>query len=352
VAHNFNNMLAVVLPNLDMALEETRGDTQLMLREARQATQNAAELVRQLMRIARSEPDAPPESVDLVTVVRDVGALLRRTLGSSMRLNIELPEDKKLRVRGVASDLNMVLLNLCFNARDAMQSRIGAELGIKLSENEQELVLEVRDNGLGMTDATLQRLGQPFFTTKQPGAGTGLGLATVYGLVSSLGGHVEVESRLGHGSTFRVCLPRGAAQTVPPPGPDPKPKRLDGLRVLVIEDEAFVREAIRRLLLSVGAEVDVAADGDGGLARLEVAAADAVLLDLNMPGTPGLQVLAELRARAPELPVVVLTGHASESPALSAADTVLVKPVLRAALVDAILGAYGKRPPPAGRASA
>jgi two-component system, cell cycle sensor histidine kinase and response regulator CckA len=254
VAHNFNNMLAVIMPNLDMAMDDVHGETRVILSEARHATQSAAELVRQLMRITRREPEAVPELVDLVAIVRDVGALLERTLGGSMKLSISVPQ-QSVYVRGVPSDLNVVLLNLCFNARDALAGRRGPELGIHLLREDDELVLEVRDNGVGMSEATLQRLGEPFFTTKGPGAGTGLGIATVYGLVRSLAGRVEVESKLGEGSCFRVRLPLEAAPTHSSRQLGGPAKRLEGLNILVIEDEAFVRDALVRQLVSVGAKV-------------------------------------------------------------------------------------------------
>lgn len=345
VAHNFNNMLAVIMPNLDMAMDDVDGETRVILSEARQATHSAAELVRQLMRITRREPDAAPEQVDMVAVVRDVGALLKRTLGSAMSLKIAVPRGPVV-VRGVASDLNIVLLNLCFNARDALSGARDAELAVRLStrDAERELVLEVQDNGGGMSEATLQRMGEPFFTTKGPGAGTGLGVATVYGLVRSLGGRVEVESELGKGTLFRVFLPLDNAPAQAVRKDAGGARRLEGLKVLVIEDEAYVREALVRQLLSVGAEVEAASDGDSGLAAFQSRGFDAVLLDLNMPGMSGSSVLSGIRGCDPQAPVVVLTGHVTQSDSLSMASAVLTKPVTRAVLVDTISRSVQERP--------
>lgn len=343
VAHNFNNMLAVIMPNLDMALDDVAGETHAILSEARHATHSAAELVRQLMRITRREPDAAPEPVDMVTVVRDVGALLRRTLGTSMRLKIEAPAGS-VWVRGVASDLNVVLLNLCFNARDALSGVPGAELAIRLGTRDHELVLEVEDNGSGMSEATLLRLGEPFFTTKAPGAGTGLGVATAYGLVRALAGRVEVESRLGQGTRFRVLLPLDQAPPAAIRSSAAATPRLEGVKVLVIEDEAYVREALVRQLLSVGAQVESAADGDAGLAVFQSRGFDAVLLDLNMPGLPGSSVLRGIRDVNPDAPVVVLTGHVGANESLNQASAVLTKPVTRAVLVDTINRSMLTRP--------
>jgi CheY-like chemotaxis protein len=256
-------------------------------------------------------------------------------LGGALSLVVSVPAEPVF-ARGVASDLNMVLLNLCFNARDALQSKSGAQLAIRLSAQGQELVLEVVDNGVGMTEATLQRLGEPFFTTKGPGAGTGLGIATVYGLVRSLSGRVEVESKLGEGSSFRVRLPVEAAPAHTERAHARLSNTLEGLTVLVIEDEAFVRDALVRQLLSVGAKVEAASDGEGGLTAFRKQRFDAVLLDLNMPGMPGMQVLDGLRQTVPGQPVIVLTGHANPSEQLSAASAVLMKPVTRATLVETI----------------
>lgn len=337
VAHNFNNMLAVIMPNLDMALDDVSGETRVILSEARHATHSAAELVRQLMRITRREPDAAPEQIDMVAMLRDVGALLKRTLGSSMSLKIASPRGPVV-VRGVPSDLNVVLLNLCFNARDALSGVAGAELSLRLTtrDAERELALEIEDNGSGMSEATLQRLGEPFFTTKGPGAGTGLGVATAYGLVRSLGGRIEVESQLGKGTLFRVLLPLEQVTQPAVRSEISAAKRLEGVRVLVIEDEAYVREALVRQLLSVGAEVEAASDGDSGLAAFQSRGFDAVLLDLNLPGMSGNAVLEGIRKLDPEQPVVVLTGHVNQSDALERANAVLTKPVTRAALVEAL----------------
>lgn len=345
VAHNFNNMLAVIMPNLDMAIDDVSGETRVILSEARHATHSAAELVRQLMRITRREPDAAPEPVDMVAMLRDVGALLKRTLGSTMSLKIAAPRGPVV-VRGVPSDLNVVLLNLCFNARDALIGVAGAELSIRLTtrDAERELVLEVEDNGSGMSEATLQRLGEPFFTTKGPGAGTGLGVATVYGLVRALSGRVEVESQLGKGTLFRVLLPLEVVTKPAARDEINAARRLEGLKVLVIEDEAYVREALVRQLLSVGAEVEAASDGDSGLAAFQSRGFDAVLLDLNMPGLSGSSVLTGIRQCDPEQPVVVLTGHVNQNDSLELASAVLTKPVTRAALVETITRSVQARP--------
>jgi two-component system cell cycle sensor histidine kinase/response regulator CckA len=346
VAHNFNNMLAVIMPNLDMALDDVSGETRVILSEARHATHSAAELVRQLMRITRREPDAAPELVDMVAIVRDVGALLTRALGGNMALHLEVP-DEPVYVRGIGSDLNMVLLNLCFNARDALKDRSTPQLHVRLSTQPsaaggRELWLEVRDNGVGMSEATLQRLGEPFFTTKGPGAGTGLGIATVFGLIRSLSGRVDVESKLGEGSSFRVRLPLAPAPGEQTPAPSAPARRLEGLQILLIEDEAYVREALSRMLGSMGAHVMAENEGERGLSTFQSRRFDVVLLDLNMPGMPGASVLQALRRLAPETPVVVLTGHASSDEGLEQASALVMKPVTRQALVEVITRALGR----------
>ncbi len=344
VAHNFNNMLAVIMPNLDMALDDVRGETRVILNEARHATHSAAELVRQLMRITRREPDAAPELVDMLAIVRDVGALLTRTLGGSIALELDLPS-RPLHVRGIASDLNMVLLNLCFNARDALKDRAAPYLKLRLRTQPagagHELVLEVEDNGAGMNEATLQRLGEPFFTTKGPGAGTGLGIASAFALIRSLGGRVDVESSLGVGTTFRVRLPLADG-----PGEYHRQealplRRLDGVEVLLVEDEAFVREALTRMLVSMGARVHAEPDGPAGIAAFGRRRFDVVLLDLNLPGMTGVAVLEELHDIAPEQRVIVLTGHASGEEGLSAASAVAIKPITRQGLVEVITRVLG-----------
>jgi len=198
---------------------------------------------------------------------------------------------------------------------------------------------------VGMSAGMLGRLGEPFFTTKQPGAGTGLGVATVYGIVRSLGGRVEVDSQVGVGTCFRVYLPFATRSTPSLPAESILPRRLHDVRALVIEDEALVREAVKRQLESVGATVETASDGEAGLSAIVQRRFDVVLLDLNMPGLPGTRILERIREIAPEQVVIVLTGHVGPSSELSAASAVLTKPASRSALVEAISRARAPRAP-------
>jgi len=189
----------------------------------------------------------------------------------------------------------------------------------------QHLVVRVADNGCGMSPATLARLGEPFFTTKGPGLGTGLGLATAYGIVRDLGGRITCTSQVGEGSTFTLELPLVAVEA----GAEPASRgglTLSGRKVLVVDDEPLVRAAMFRQLRSLGAEVAGAGDGNEGLSRVRAERFDVVLLDLSMPGMPGTEVLAELRGDPASPPVIVVSGNVPTS-GLAGAAAVLEKPV-------------------------
>lgn len=341
LAHNFNNMLAVILPNLEAARESAPGAEEY-LADAHTATVRASELVKQLLQLARGTTRATREDADLVTVIRDVTSLCRRTFGSSIELKTRIAPALAL-TPGNLSHLEQVVLNLCLNARDALVGREGpcielhlVEVAEPLGEAASHYRLTVRDNGCGMTRDVLARVGEPFFTTKPPGQGTGLGLATVFGSLRDLGGSVEVASELGQGTTFVLRCPASAgarATERPAVSSAPAPAR----RILVVDDEALVRTGLLRALKPSGHVVFEAPSGGAALRLLdEGLEVDLVLLDLSMPGLPGAEALRRIRAHDPTLPIIVLSGDAPALDTLPHAAEVLEKPVERAALLAAV----------------
>jgi PAS domain S-box-containing protein len=335
VAHNFNNVLAVILPNLEELREEASPELVPVADDAIDAAQNAAEMVRQLLVTTRREAGHDREPVDLVSVAGDVVRLCRQSFGRRIEISLQTPPSAAV-VLARASELHQVLLNLCINARDALAKATGPRLEVRVERADDHVVVEVRDNGVGMDDAVLSRLGEPFFTTKPPGQGTGLGLATAFAILDELHAEVSIESQPGRGTTFRLSFPHAdveASRRRPRDRASSRPRRG---RVLLVEDEPLVRRATQRQLERMGHHVIVAADGVEGLRLATTEELDLVLLDLSMPGLSGDAVLAELRGRRPELPVIVLSGHVPDRVALDGAAAVLLKPVVHDALISTL----------------
>lgn len=206
LAHNLNNMLAAVLPNIEEA-QASPSDAAALLSDAASATRRAADLVRQLLYIARGDTRSQGETCDLGLVADDVVALCRRIFDPSIALRLSRAPGPA-RVRGSAAHLQQVLLNLCLNARDAVAGVADARIDVRLGGDAARVTLSVEDNGCGMDAATLQRLGDLFFTTKEPGRGTGLGLATVLQTLRDVDGTLDVRSEPGRGAAFAISVPR------------------------------------------------------------------------------------------------------------------------------------------------
>lgn len=342
LAHNLNNLLAAILPNIELALA-TPEDSRPMLEDALQATQSAAELMRQMLSFVRTDSAAMPRGpIDLVDLVRETMRFCRRTFSSRIAIETQLPSER-LHVLGQTSNLQQVLLNLCLNSRDAMAERDQPQLAVSLQRapDRAEAELVVTDNGIGMAPNVARRLGEPFFTTKAPGAGTGLGLATVYQIVRELGGTIDVRSTPGVGTSFTVRLPLTEAGVEAPVARQPR-RRLAG-HALLIDDERLVRAAIRRPLERAGLTVTEAADGQAGLELIDRGLTpDIILLDLSMPGLPGEVVLQRLVERRVTAPILVISGHRGPSLQLEGAWAVMRKPIESETLIETLATALGQ----------
>ena len=293
VAHDFNNLLAVILNYAYFIRDRLPADSEVLgdIEEIRHAAERASELTHQLLVFSRRET-VRPAILDLNDVVRDTQRLLGRTLGEHVALVTELSPDPCL-VEADPARLEQVVLNLVVNARDAMPG--GGEIRIRTRSGD-EVLLAVTDDGSGMEPEVAARAFEPFFTTKPKGAGTGLGLATVYGTVTQAGGHAEIESVPGRGTTVRVLLPAAS----------PEPPAVDGATVLLVEDEDAVRRLTCRILAGSGYECLEASSGEEAL-RLFEANRDRVALvltDVVMPGLSGHE-LAERIARADGAPPIL-----------------------------------------------
>jgi two-component system cell cycle sensor histidine kinase/response regulator CckA len=294
------------------------------------AARRGAGLVRQLLAFARQQT-LQPRVLSLNEAVRGIAPLLTRLLGGGVRLELALEEPGR-QVRVDPGQLDQVLLNLAVNARDAMPEggrlRIATGHALVLrpegggAANDlppgRYAVLEVADTGIGMAPELAARIFEPFFSTKG-GAGTGLGLATVQGIVAQSGGHIAVESAPGQGTRFRIHLPRhegSESPATPPAAPEPLPPPMSprwpaAAPLLLVEDEVALRRLAERALTRAGHEVLAAESAEAALDLLAGGGAPAALVsDVSMPGMDGLALARELRRRWPGLPVVLLSGYA------------------------------------------
>ena len=340
IAHNFNNMLQSILLNLELVTTKVSAPLQASLNDAIEEGLRAAEMIRQLMVFGRRRLAVRYGSFDLGQVVESTLDICRKTFDRRIALKAECAPDLAPAL-GDPTQVQQILLNLCLNARDALEEveRRAPYIRVRTGtladeENTQRwLYLEVEDNGCGMDEQTRERIFEPFFTTKEVDKGTGLGLATVYAIVRDHQGRVECRSAPGEGSTFRVLLPLGTGDPEaksPVKGVIPRGRET----VLIIDDERGSRQTIARLLRELGYTVLEAEEGGEGLEifRREGERLGLVILDLSMPGLSGAQVLARMKAQAPQLPVVLCSGYALPDGQFEGAAAVLQKPVRAAEL--------------------
>ena len=314
IAHDFNNMLGVILNYASFVIEEAESaepDVTMIAADAQQvvrAGKRGTDLTHQLLAFARREV-VRPEPVDLNALVVGVQELLRRTLGEHITL-IFRPGPELPTVTCDPSQMEQLLVNLALNARDAMPS--GGNLVIDTGLLDGRVRLRVSDSGRGMPPDVLERAFEPFFTTKGSGEGTGLGLATVYGIVTQAGGDVSITSEVGLGTTVTVVLPAGAASAPADVAEQPAATGGHGETLLVVEDEDALRDVAGRILTGAGYRVLVA---EGGAQALELAERhdgkiDLLVSDVVMPGMLGKELAERLVVARPGTRVLYMSGYA------------------------------------------
>ncbi len=360
VAHDFNNFLTVIRGYTRMlahGLESSSG-LQEDVAQMTVACDQALLLTQQLLAFSRRQ-SLEPKVLDLNKVILDMAGILAHLLGDGIKVVITRSASEA-RVRADAGQMHQVILNLLLNARDAMPH--GGTLRIDTSEAEltaadsrrlpdsvpgSYVMLTISDSGLGMNEETRSHLFEPFFTTKPIGKGTGLGLATVYGIVRQTGGQIQVETARDQGTTFRILLPLTndeladeAGEYIPSDNDAPLPFHA---RILVVDDAKAIRTVLRRVLESGGCDVIDAADVSTALELLRISPVDLVLTDLQMPGRSGVE-LAQLVVRDfPEIKVIAMSGfedtYLSQLPSELGISAALTKPMQPEVLMGAVRAA-------------
>ncbi len=347
VAHNFNNMLAVVLPALELAREEAAPQIARLLDDAIDAASNAAQLVRDLMTFSKNEARNTRKE-PLSEAMRRAIELCQRTFDRRIEIRVDgLDQARQCAVD--SATMEQAFMNLLINARDALETSEGNQqfISVKIQTLRAEesqtryphgpspcVEIRVSDNGQGMSDEVKQRIMEPFFTTKVPGRGTGLGLSTAWATVRGHGGILECETASGQGTTFILVLPTNESDAaLEGPSSVSQSRQALGSVVLIIDDEAGVRRAMTHILEAAGYAVHQAESGIAGLEIADRIQVNLVLMDYSMPGMSPENVLNELRVRLPGIPVVSVSGLGST---LTGADAYLTKPVERDTLLDTL----------------
>jgi len=335
IAHDFNNMIGAIIGWADLGTEETEATPRLHrhFQKIRQQADRAAALTRQLLAFARRQI-LEPRNIDLNQAITETLSLLEKVIGSNVEVKSKLAPDLSV-ICADPTQIEQVLMNLCINGRDAMPQ--GGTLHIETgnsffdemycvhqpySRPGHYSMLSVTDTGTGMDAATLDKIFEPFFTTKELGKGTGLGLATVYGIVRQHGGFVHVYSELGVGTTFRIYFPVSPhAVKTPERAQDMRPVRGGSETILVAEDHEGLGEIASETLTNLGYRVILAVDGEQALREFQNPQnhIDIVLLDVILPKLSGPEVYAQISRSSPDVPVIFATGYSADIAALERA---------------------------------
>lgn len=321
IAHDFNNLLAVILGNLDLLRKRIKDDDRAkrLLEGAIQGAQRGAALTQRLLAFSRRQ-DLTPQAVDVPQLVAGMTDLLARTLGPSIEIVTRFPAGLP-PVKVDANQLEMALLNLAVNARDAMPTSGMITISGRPEEvaprNEHSLspgayvCVAVSDTGMGMDPATLAHAIEPFFTTKGVGKGTGLGLSMIHGLAVQSGGTLTLKSQVGKGTTAEIWLPQGEMVTGVAAKDEQARPEYRACKVLLVEDDPLVMAGTAAMLDDLGHRVVEAPSAEAALRALrEHAFIDLVVTDYAMPGMTGLELAERIRAEWPTMPILLASGHA------------------------------------------
>ena len=311
VAHDFNNLLAPVMGALDLLQLRHGTDPKSgrLISAALASTERAKTLVARLLAFARRQ-SLQSRPTDVGVLVLGMSDLLQRSLGSTIEVKIETPEMPAVALVD-PNQLELALLNLAINARDAMPE--GGPLLFRVVDDTEDFVrVEVIDGGEGMDEATLARAIEPFFTTKEQGRGTGLGLSMVDGLAAQSGGSFSLSSRVGAGTIATLRFPRAVMPEISSTAVEFAPEPIEPGRVLLVDDEAMVRRGSAELLEGLGYQTVQDSSGAEALRKIEEGPSfDLLISDYLMPGMNGATLITEARKAVPNLPIVLITGYAA-----------------------------------------
>ena len=359
VAHDFNNLLTAIRGFTDLLARslDTSDPRRKDIAEILKATERAASLTRQLLAFSKRQV-LRAESLSINAIVEDMAKIIRRLLGDGIRVDTAV-EPHVWTIRADPGQLEQVLLNLSLNARDAMKR--GGTLRISTRNVDlaptstpeavlpagRYVVLEVRDTGIGMSEETRSRIFEPFFTTKDPDGRSGLGLATVYGIVAQSGGHISVASDLGEGATFTIHLPvDDGPKAGRVPGTGDILRSSAGNTILIAEDNEGVRALTVRILASAGYRVFEGCDGVDAIETLRSLPEpiDLLITDIMMPRMNGSELTAHFQHIQPGTPILLISGYVDEDHvrrAFNSPDAILPKPFTPDALLARVAELIG-----------
>ena len=349
VAHDFNNLLTVILGNVDMMSRRIEDDRQRARRidAMRQAAERGRDLTRQLLAFSRRQ-HLSPVTIDINDLVRHFSPLLSQGVGEAVELKLDLAKEPAC-ANVDPTQLETALLNLAVNARDAMPD--GGELKIVTRRKGDNVLIEVRDTGVGMTDEVRDRVFEPFFTTKDVGKGSGLGLSQVYGFVRQSDGQVEIESKPGKGATVRLTLPASAEKPKQRAASSQAETVGGSEKILVVEDDAAVLTLTSDMLAGLGYQVVTATDAGQALKVLKGdEPVDLLFTDVVMPGgMSGVSLAREAQALRPDMHILLTSGFVGDGAKLAEHEYPLIDKPYEAAALAAQIRSLLDRPGPVKR---
>jgi PAS domain S-box-containing protein len=362
VAHDFNNLLGIVTACTELLRSRVDSDALEYIDNIREAANRGAGLTRQLLAFGRRQP-VQLQILDLNERLREMSKLLRPLMGDDVEIFLPSRSNTAI-VEADPGQVDQIVLNLAVNARDAMPrgGKLIIDTGVfDIDENFAEehtmtpgryVMLAISDNGTGMDETTRARIFEPFFTTKETGKGSGLGLATVYGIVKQARGHIWVYSEPGQGTTFKIYLPSAEHKLgiESEEQAESLPAKRDGVTILLAEDDPIMRKLTRKMLEEHGYKVLEATNGEAALDVISrhPSPIDLTLTDVAMKGMNGPDLVLRLMDSHPEMKVIYMSGYTGELIAhqgLQSGIPLLEKPFTRAALLKTIDETLGERPP-------
>jgi PAS domain S-box-containing protein len=305
VAHDFNNILGIIMPNAELIKLRTPSDTSIAKHAdvIITASKRANQLTKQLLSLARKDP-RQVRTINLNDSIRSTCGLFSQTIGKKITVRVEFESDP-VYIRADDSQLEQILLNLAINARDAMPD--GGTLSFRTAIEDGQLLLRIIDTGTGIHKDILPNIFDPFFTTKDKASGTGLGLSVVYSLVKQIGGSIDVHSEIGSGTEFRLSFPAHFEAAEQPIQKLAEPAG-GNERILVVDDEPEMRRLLETVLKSIGYSVTTAINGMEAVERIS-GDFDLVIMDMVMPVMDGLTAVHAIRQKLPQMKILVASGY-------------------------------------------